>query len=103
MNFKGSLGIVLFLAALQCQGAGYPESTVRIVAPFTPGGVTDVLINQAGFNIFRVTERKAEREYALEEIKDDLPAAVGDIQFREKLDEWVKGLRAKAHIQINKS
>ena len=43
MNFKGSLGIVLFLAALQCQGAGYPESTVRIVAPFTPGGVTDVL------------------------------------------------------------
>ena len=43
MNFKGSLGIVLFLAALQCRGAGYPESTVRIVAPFTPGGVTDVL------------------------------------------------------------
>jgi len=43
VNFKGSLGIVLFLAALQCRGAGYPESTVRIVAPFTPGGVTDVL------------------------------------------------------------
>ncbi len=43
MNCRGSLGIVLFLAALQCHGAGYPESTVRIVAPFTPGGVTDVL------------------------------------------------------------
>jgi peptidyl-prolyl cis-trans isomerase SurA len=67
------------------------------------GGVSEVLQNQAGYNIFLVTERKAEREFTLEEVKDDLPAAVSEIQFREKLDEWVKGLRAKAHIQINKS
>jgi peptidyl-prolyl cis-trans isomerase SurA len=67
------------------------------------GGVSDVLVNQAGFNIFRVTERKAEREYSMEEIKDELPGAVSEMQYREKLDEWVKGLRAKAHIQINKS
>lgn len=43
MNTKWWLGIVPILAALQCHGAGYPETTVRIVAPFTPGGVTDVL------------------------------------------------------------
>jgi peptidyl-prolyl cis-trans isomerase SurA len=67
------------------------------------GGISQVLMNPAGFNIFRVTERKAEREYSLEEIKSELPGAVSEIQFREKLDEWVKGLRAKAHIQINKS
>lgn len=67
------------------------------------GGVSEVLSNQAGYNIFKVTERKAEREYTLDEIKNELPAAVSEIQFREKLDEWVKGLRAKAHIQINKS
>ncbi len=67
------------------------------------GGVSEVLMNQAGFNIFRVTERKAEREYSLEEIKAELPGAVSDIQFREKVEEWVKGLRAKALIQINKS
>jgi hypothetical protein len=59
-------------------------------------------MNPAGFNIFRVTERKAERAYGMEEIKDDLPKAVGEIQFRDKLDEWVKGLRAKAQIQISK-
>jgi len=67
------------------------------------GGVSTVLINQAGFNIFRVTERKAEREFTLEEIRDELPRAVGDMQYREKLEAWVKGLRGKAHIQINKS
>ena len=67
------------------------------------GGVSQVLVNQAGFNIFRVTERKADREYALDEIKGELPQVVSEMIFREKLDEWVKGLRAKAHIQINKS
>jgi peptidyl-prolyl cis-trans isomerase SurA len=67
------------------------------------GGVTAVLVNQAGFNIFRVTERKAEREFTLEEIRDELPRAVSDMQYREKLEAWVKGLRGKAHIQINKS
>jgi len=67
------------------------------------GGVSGVLVNPAGFNIFRVTERKAEREYALEEIKDELPDVVSEMQHREKIEVWVKGLRAKAHIQINKS
>jgi hypothetical protein len=67
------------------------------------GGISEVLMNPAGFNIFRVTERKAEREYSLEEIKAELPGAVSDIEFREKIEEWVKGLRAKALIQINKS
>jgi len=67
------------------------------------GGISDVLINQAGFNIFRVTERRAEREYTLAEVKDELPGAVSEIEFREKLDEWLKGLRAKAHIQISES
>jgi parvulin-like peptidyl-prolyl isomerase len=71
--------------------------------PLPVGGISDVLMNPAGFNIFRVTERKAEREYSLEEIKGELPKAVSEIQFREKLDVWIKGLRAKAHIQINKS
>jgi peptidyl-prolyl cis-trans isomerase SurA len=69
--------------------------------PLQVGGISEVLVNAAGFNIFRVTERKAEREYTLEEIKDELPGAVSEIQFREKLDAWVKGLRAKAHIQIH--
>ena len=66
------------------------------------GGISEVLVNRGGFNIFRVTERKAEREYKLEEIQKELPDAVAEIQFREKLDEWVKTLRAKAQIQIPK-
>jgi peptidyl-prolyl cis-trans isomerase SurA len=67
------------------------------------GGISEVLLNRAGFNIFKVVEKKPEREFTLEEIKDELPDAVAQIQFREKYDTWVKGLRSKAHIEIRNS
>jgi peptidyl-prolyl cis-trans isomerase SurA len=68
-----------------------------------PGQVSQVLSNRAGFNIFKLVDRKPERDYALEEIRAELPGAVEQIQYREKYDLWVKGLRAKAHIEIRKS
>lgn len=64
------------------------------------GKISDVLQNQIGFNIFKVTDKKPERDYRLDEIKAELPDAVAQIQFRERYDAWVKGLRAKAHIEV---
>jgi len=63
------------------------------------GEVSDVLTNAQGFNIFKVLDRKPERDYDVSEIKDDLPKAVADVQFREKYDAWVKTLRSKAQIE----
>ena len=63
------------------------------------GQVSEVLTNQAGFNIFKLTDRHPEREYTVEEIKNELPDAVAQIQFREKYDAWLKSLRAKAQIE----
>ena len=62
-----------------------------------------MLVNRAGFNIFKLIDRKPEREYTLEEIKEELPEAVAQMQFRDQYDTWVKGLRSKAHIEIRKS
>jgi len=64
-----------------------------------PGQVSEVLPNPQGFNIFKVTERKAERDYEVEEIREDLPEAVAQMQFREKYEAWLKTLRTKAHIE----
>lgn len=63
------------------------------------GQVSDVLPNQAGFNIFKVTDRHPEREYTLEEVKADLPDAVAQVQFREKYEVWLKQLRTRAQIE----
>lgn len=67
------------------------------------GQISDPMVNAAGFNIFKLTERKPEREYVLEEIKEELPELVGQLQFRDQYATWVKGLRAKAHIEVRKS
>jgi peptidyl-prolyl cis-trans isomerase SurA len=64
------------------------------------GQVSEALENQAGFNIFKVGDRKPERPYTLDEIREQLPEAVGQIKFKERYDEWLKGLRAKAVVEI---
>lgn len=63
------------------------------------GQVSDVLTNQSGFNIFKVTDRHPEREYTVDEIRADLPDAVAQVQWREKYEAWLKTLRAKAQIE----
>lgn len=62
------------------------------------GEISQVLTNPAGFNLFKLTDRRPEREYSLEEIREELPEAVAQLQFREKMDAWVKTLREKARI-----
>jgi peptidyl-prolyl cis-trans isomerase SurA len=64
------------------------------------GQVSEVLRNQVGFNIFKVTDRRPEREYTLEEIRDQLPEVVSQMKRQDRYEEWLKGLRAKAHIEI---
>lgn len=64
------------------------------------GQTSEPLENQAGFNIFRVNERRPERPFTLEEIRDQLPEYVTQLRFKERYAEWVKGLRAKAVVEI---
>jgi peptidyl-prolyl cis-trans isomerase SurA len=67
------------------------------------GSVSEVLPNQAGFNIFKVLDKRGERPYTLEEIKDDLPQVVSQIRNRERYEAWVKSLRDKSHIEVRSS
>src|SRR5262245_17653049 len=67
------------------------------------GEVSRVLVDRSGFNVFKLTDRKPERAYTLDEVRSELVGAVTQIQFKEKYDAWVKGLRAKAHIEYRNS
>ncbi|HEY6867218.1 MAG TPA: peptidylprolyl isomerase [Candidatus Eisenbacteria bacterium] len=80
------------------------QPSIRIgIDSLEVGQLSDVLQNQIGFNIFKVVDRKPERRYTYDEIKDELPDAVAEIKLRERYEEWVKGLRAKAHVEIRSS
>jgi len=61
-----------------------------------------VLENPIGYNIFKVNDRRAERPYQLDEVKDQLVTAVAEIKDRESWDTWLKALRGKAHVEIRK-
>ncbi len=63
------------------------------------GQVSDVLTNQSGFNLFKLIERHPEREYRLDEVHDQLPDFVANIQRQERYETWLKTLRAKAQIE----
>ena len=91
VSADGDVGF-LSLAALQ------PNIRAGL-EPLKVGEVSVVLPNQQGFNIFKVTDRKPERSYEVDEIKKDLPEAVGQVHFREKYDAWLKTLRSKAQIE----
>jgi len=68
--------------------------------PLDVGEVSAPLPNAIGFNLFKVTGKKPERAYTLDEVREELPRVVGELKFRDKYDEWVKTLRAKASVQI---
>ena len=79
---------------------GQMQPAIRAgLEPLKIGDVSEVLSNAQGFNIFKVNDRKPEREYQVSEIKEELPEAVAQAQFREKYDAWLKTLRAKAQIE----
>jgi peptidyl-prolyl cis-trans isomerase SurA len=79
---------------------GQLQPSIRAgLEPLKVGEVSQVLPNAQGFNIFKVLERKPERDYELAEIKQDLPDAVAEAQFREKYEAWLKTLRSKAQIE----
>jgi peptidyl-prolyl cis-trans isomerase SurA len=67
--------------------------------PLKNGEISPVLVNPRGFNIFKLIDRKPERAYTLEEVRAELPTAVANLQFRDRYETWVKGLRSKARIQ----
>jgi peptidyl-prolyl cis-trans isomerase SurA len=66
------------------------------------GDISEPLANQVGYNIFKLTDRKPERAYTLDEVRAELPQAVEQIEQRDRYDAWVKTLRAKAHLDIRK-
>lgn len=64
------------------------------------GQISEAMPNQVGFNIFKLLDRKPERDYTLDEVRAQLPRAVGEIKAQENFAAYMKTLRAKSNVQI---
>jgi len=63
------------------------------------GQTSAPILTDAGYNIIRVTEKRAAEPPEFDRFKDDLASFLGNMNFRKKLDAFVKGLRDKAVIE----
>lgn len=89
---EGDLGLV---------NTGGLQPAIRAgLADVPVGGISEPLPNAVGFNIFKVTERKPERPYSIDEVREELPRVVAELKFRDRLEEYTQGLRSRASIQI---
>ncbi len=75
--------------------------------PLKPGDVSEPVASPAQpagvlFNLFKVLEQRPEREFTLEEVREQIVDVVGRMKYNDKIDEWLKGLRAKATVEIKR-
>ncbi len=89
----GDLGYVL-------RGVAPPELEK---AAFTlgVGDTSGVLFTEAGYNIVRVTEKRAAEKPEYEKFKEELTNFLGGAAFQKKIEAFVKALRDKAAIERN--
>ena len=52
-----------------------------------------------GYNIMRVTEKRAAESPDFDRFKDDLANFLGNMSFQKSLESYVKGLREKSVIE----
>jgi len=65
------------------------------------GDTSGVLFTEAGYNIVRVTEKRAAEKPEYEKFKEELTNFLGGAAFQKKIEAFVKALRDKAAIERN--
>jgi parvulin-like peptidyl-prolyl isomerase len=63
------------------------------------GQTSEPILTDIGYNIIRVTEKRADEAPDFDHFKDDLMSFLGNVALHKKLDTYVKGLRDKAVIE----
>ncbi len=87
----GDVGYVL-------RGVAPPEME-KAVFGMEVGQTSAPVLTELGYNILRVVERRAAEAPDFDRFKDDLLSFLSNMNFRKKLDDYVKTLRNHATIE----
>jgi peptidyl-prolyl cis-trans isomerase SurA len=69
------------------------------VRDLEPGGVSEVVVTDQGFHIFKLVSREGGGQYEYEEIAERLRARIGDERAAEKTEEWLAEVRDNYFIR----
>ena len=87
----GDIGYVLHgVASPELDKAAFSMDVGQTSAP---------ILTEVGYNVIRVTEKRAAEQPEFERFKDDLANFLGNVALHKKLDSYVKALRDKAVIE----
>jgi parvulin-like peptidyl-prolyl isomerase len=87
----GDIGYVL-------HGVASPELD-KAAFSMEVGQNSDPISTEIGFNVIRVTEKRAAQAPDFDQFKDDLANFLGNVAMHKKLEAYVKALRDKAVIE----
>ena len=86
----GDIGYVLHgVASPELEKAAFSMDVGQTSAP---------IMTEIGYNVIRVTEKRAAQAPEFDQFKDDLANFLGNISLHKKLESYVKALRDKAVI-----
>ncbi len=86
----GDIGYVLHgVASPELEKAAFSMDVGQTSAP---------IMTEVGYNVIRVTEKRAAQAPEFDQFKDDLANFLGNVAFHKKLEAYVKALRDKAVI-----
>ncbi len=91
----GDLGYIL-------RGIAPPELEKEAFS-LSVGDTSGSIFTEAGYNIIRVTEKRAAERPEYEKFKEELVNFLGGVGFQKKIEVYVKALRDKAAIERNLS
>jgi parvulin-like peptidyl-prolyl isomerase len=87
----GDIGYVL-------HGVASPELD-KAAFSMEVGQTSEPILTEIGYNVIRVTEKRAAQAPEFDQFKDDLANFLGNVALHKKLESYVKGLRDKAVIE----
>ena len=65
-----------------------------------PGEFSEPVKSEIGYHIFKVEDIQYGRQGSLEEAQRDIQMMLFQVKFKEKVNEWLSGLKKKAYISI---
>ncbi len=79
---------------------GLPEIDAAVFK-LKEGDVTPVIETEIGYHIVKVVEKKAPHPLEYDEVSEDLKNFMAQRVFTQKLEKYLKDLRAKASVKVN--